>query len=239
MTEANPPAVDIRRADERFRTRISWLDSNHSFSFANHWDPGNTHHGRLLVNNDDVVAPGQGFETHPHRDMEIVTWVLDGSLVHQDSEGNRGVIYPGLAQRMSAGSGIMHSEMNPSATEPVRLVQMWVLPDTRGGEPGYQEADITDELDRGGLVKVASGLADAAPISIRQRGAELWAGHLAPGTSAAVPQAGHVHVFVATGAVDLAGTILRHGDAARLTNEAALTLAAETDGAEVLIWATT
>src|SRR4051794_26146840 len=103
MSNASAPTVDIRRADRRFKTRIGWLDSKHSFSFSNHFDPANTHHGLLLVNNDDIVTAGQGFETHPHRDMEIVTWVLDGSLVHQDSEGNKGVIYPGLAQRMSAG----------------------------------------------------------------------------------------------------------------------------------------
>src|SRR5690242_12861874 len=110
MTSA--PALDIRRAAERDRTRIGWLDSAHSFSFGSHYDPRNTHHGLLLVSNDDRVAPGTGFETHPHQDMEIVTWVLSGSLVHQDSEGNAGVIYPGLAQRMSAGRGILHSEKN-------------------------------------------------------------------------------------------------------------------------------
>ena len=106
--------VDVRRADERFATKISWLDSKHSFSFGPHYDPHNTHHGLLLVNNDDTVDPGTGFETHPHRDMEIVTWVLRGSLVHQDSTGHSGVIYPGLAQRMSAGKGILHSEKNDS-----------------------------------------------------------------------------------------------------------------------------
>ena len=106
--------VDIRRATQRATTRTPWLDSKHSFSFAEHYDPANTHHGLLLVNNDDVVAPGTGFDTHPHRDMEIVTWVLEGSLVHQDSTGNNGVIYPGLAQRMSAGRGILHSERNDS-----------------------------------------------------------------------------------------------------------------------------
>jgi len=125
----------------------------------------------------------------------------------------------------------------PSATEPVRLVQMWVLPDVRGGEPGYQEVDISDELSGGGLVKVASGL-PGAPISIRQRGAALWAGHLAPGSSVAVPQAEHVHVFIATGTADLAGTTLHEGDAARLTNEGEHTLAVAPDGAGVLIWAT-
>jgi redox-sensitive bicupin YhaK (pirin superfamily) len=108
-TEPLLPTVDIRRAGERFKTRLSWLDSKHSFSFSRHYDPSNTHHGLLLVNNDDVVSPGTGFETHPHQDMEIVTWVLRGSLVHQDSTGHAGVIYPGLAQRMSAGTGILHS----------------------------------------------------------------------------------------------------------------------------------
>src|SRR3954470_24533144 len=104
--------TEVRRAGERFSTRAGWLDSEHSFSFGHHYDPANTHFGLLLVSNDDVVAAGTGFETHPHRDMEIVTWVLDGQLVHQDSGGHSGVIYPGLAQRMSAGTGILHSEKN-------------------------------------------------------------------------------------------------------------------------------
>ena len=121
------------------------------------------------MSNDDVVAPGTGFETHPHRDMEIVTWVLDGGLVHQDSEGHSGVIHPGLAQRMSAGTGILHSEKNdswrltggPEHAEPVHFVQMWVVPDTPGIAPGYEQLDITTELERGGLVTVASGMARA------------------------------------------------------------------------------
>ena len=230
--------IDIRPAKSRFHTKIDWLDSWHSFSFAEHHDPNNTNHGLLLVSNDDVVAAGRGFGRHHHRDMEIVTWVISGQLEHRDSQGNHAIIYPGLAQRMSAGSGIMHSEMNPSPTEPVRLVQMWVQPDVRGGEPGYQEADITDDLARGGLLKVASGIADAAPITIRQRGAELWAGHLAPGSTVDVPAAGHVHVFVATGAADLAGTTLHEGDAARLTDEATRPLVVSGEGATVLIWAT-
>src|ERR1700724_3782048 len=130
-----PAAVDIRRADDRAKTKISWLDSKHSFSFGDNYDPDNTHHGLLLVNNDDIVKPGTGFDTHPHRDMEIVTWVLQGSLVHQDSEGHTGLIYPNLAQRMSAGTGIRHSEKNdaptanPDAGAPLDLIQMWVVPD--------------------------------------------------------------------------------------------------------------
>src|SRR4030081_2720830 len=112
MRVTTAATVDIRRADDRAKTKISWLGSKHSFAFGGHYDPTNTHHGLLLVNNDDIVKPGTGFETHPHRDMEIVTWVLQGSLVHQDSEGHNGVIYPGLAQRLSAGTGILHSEKN-------------------------------------------------------------------------------------------------------------------------------
>src|SRR3954463_13772434 len=111
------PEIDIRRADDRDHTSMGWLHSSHSFSFGDHYDPDNTHHGLLLVNNDDIVEPSTGFDTHAHRDMEIVTWVLQGELTHQDSAGNRGVIYPGLAQRMSAGSGILHSEKNDSRTE--------------------------------------------------------------------------------------------------------------------------
>ena len=162
------PHVDVRRADERFKTRLGWLDSKHSFSFSRHYDPANTHHGLLLVNNDDIVKPGTGFETHPHQDMEIVTWVLQGSLVHQDSEGHTGVIYPGLAQRMSAGTGILHSEKNDSwrlagetHSDPVHFVQMWVVPDEPGITPGYEQLEIDHELLSGHLVPVASGLARA------------------------------------------------------------------------------
>src|SRR6184192_430199 len=129
-------AIDVRRGDSRYRTHTGWLDSRHSFSFGNHYHPENTHHGLLLVSNDDVVKPGSGFMTHPHQDMEIVTWVLEGELEHQDTLGNKDVIYPGLAQRMSAGTGIWHSEMNPSGNAPVHFVQMWVLPDTERIDPG-------------------------------------------------------------------------------------------------------
>src|ERR1700710_1122254 len=188
-----PPTVDIRRHDERFKTRLSWLDSKHSFSFSRHYDPSNTHHGLLLVNNDDVVSPGTGVETHPHQDMEIVTWVLQGSLVHQDSTGHAGIIYPGLAQRMSAGTGILHSEKNDSwriqaerAKEQVHYVQMWVLPDESGITPGYEQLEIGNEILSGGLVPVASGMAQhdgAAAIRIKNRYAALHAARVQPGQS--------------------------------------------------------
>ena len=124
--------IDVRRADTRAHTKIDWLDSHHSFSFGPHYDPNNTHHGLLLVSNDDRVKAGTGFGTHAHQDMEIVTWVLEGRLEHNDSEGNHGELYPGLAQRMSAGTGIRHSEQNPSPVEDVHFIQMWVPPDTEG-----------------------------------------------------------------------------------------------------------
>jgi redox-sensitive bicupin YhaK (pirin superfamily) len=240
-TRTTGPAIDVRRADSRFHTQLPWLDSHHSFSFSRHYDPSNTHHGLLLVSNDDVVRAGTGFSTHPHQDMEIVTWVLDGELEHKDSAGHKGIIYPGLAQRMSAGTGIWHSEMNPAGDADVHFVQMWVLPDTERIEPGYQQLDINDELARGGLVPVASGRGHDAAIAIRQREAVLWAGRLAAGESVRIPDAPHVHVFVARGDALLEGAgpePLREGDAARLTAAGEMGLTAGRRGAEVLVWET-
>ena len=231
--------IDIRRSHQRFHTQISWLDSHHSFSFADHYDPENTHHGLLLVNNDDVVKAGAGFHTHPHQDMEIVTWVIDGELEHKDSEGNRGILYPGLAQRMSAGTGIQHSEMNPRTDKAVHFIQMWIPPDTQRIKPGYEQLDITRELESGGLIPIASGRGHPA-ISIKQKGAVLWGGWLKPLESVEVPDAPFVHLFIARGSATLEGVgDLQHGDAVRLTAGGAPRLTAGTKtGAEVLIWET-
>ncbi|MCI1280558.1 MAG: pirin family protein [Nitrospira sp.] len=231
-------AVDIRRAEDRFHSHIGWLNSRHSFSFSNHYDQENTHHGLLLVSNDDIVAPQSGFRTHPHRDMEIVTWVLDGELEHKDSEGNRGLLFPGLAQRMSAGTGIWHSEMNPLGDKPVHFIQMWVPPDTERINPGYEQLDINGELNKGGLIPIASGRGHHAAISIRQKGAVLWGGRLKPAESVQVPDAPYVHVFIAKGAAELEGAgALQTGDAVRLTAAGARRLTADrAGGAEVLIW---
>src|SRR5919199_2991093 len=197
------PTIDVRPAHSRFATRAGWLDSRHCFSFSSHYDPTNTHHGLLLVHNDDVVRPGFGFTTHPHQDMEIVTWVLDGELEHKDTLGNTGIIYPGLAQRMSAGRGIFHSEMNATRGGDVHFVQMWVLPDTERIDPGYEQLDINGELAKGGLVPIASGRGHDAAISIRQEGAVLWGGRLSPGEAAAVPDGQFVHVYIARGGAHL------------------------------------
>ena len=231
--------VDIRRAETRAHTQIGWLNSWHSFSFGRHYDPANTHYGLLLVSNDDRVAPANGFPPHFHRDMEIVTWVLAGRLEHRDSEGNHGELYPGLAQRMSAGTGIEHSEMNPSPTEQVHFVQMWVPPDTEGIAPGYEQRDVNRELDKGGLRPVASGQGHEGAISIHQRDAVLWGGRLQPDETTTVADGAHVHLFVAAGDVDLqdAGA-LAEGDAARLRSAGSRTLTAGPAGAEVLVWVT-
>ncbi|TLG18018.1 pirin family protein [Nocardia cyriacigeorgica] len=254
MSTLTTPHIDVHRGGDRMKTRISWLDSKHSFSFGQHYDPDNTHHGLLLVNNEDIVLPGQGFDTHPHRDMEIVTWVLSGSLVHQDSLGHSGIIYPGLAQRMSAGTGIMHSEKNdswrldgnrPAHDEPVHFVQMWVLPDEPGVDPGYQQLEIDDQLAGGGLVTVASGLPryrDRTAIAINSSHSALHVARLAatdpggPDSVVELPEALYLHVFIARGEVDMEGVgPLYEGDAVRMTRSGGQRITARMPS-EILVW---
>jgi redox-sensitive bicupin YhaK (pirin superfamily) len=210
MSRTTQPTIDIRHADTRFATDAGWLTSRHCFSFARHYDAANTHHGLLLVSNDDIVAPHTGFDTHPHQDMEIVTWVLSGELENNTSEA------------------------------PVHFIQMWVLPDAEGVDPGYQQLDINPELDRGGLVPIASGRGHEAAIAIRQYGAVLWGGRLKPGETVSVPDGQFVHVYVAGGGAQLENAgYLDTGDAARLTAAGAPKLTAHpTEGAQVLIWQT-
>ena len=229
--------AEIRRAADRAVTTTSWLKSRHSFSFGDQYDPDNTHYGLLLVNNDDIVVPRSGFDTHPHRDMEIVTWVLQGELTHQDSTGNRGVIYPGLAQRMSAGSGILHSEKNDSSTEPVHFVQMWVVPDETGISPSYQQHEIDPQLLGAGLLTIASGIpGHEAAITLHNRDAALHGARLQPGDSVSLPQAPYLHLFVPSGRATVEGVgELESGDAVRFSNADGERLTA-LDPAEVLIW---
>ncbi len=240
-------SLDLRPAPDRFATDWGWLDSKHSFSFGQHYDPRNTHFGLLLVSNDDVVDAGTGFETHPHRDMEIVTWVLEGSLVHQDSTGHSGVIYPGLAQRMSAGTGILHSEKNDAWTlsgeaehnAPVHFVQMWVLPDERNLTADYEQLDIGDELASGALVTVASGMSkhvDDRAIRIKQKDAAPYAARFGVGQQVQLPAAPFVHLYVARGQVTLEGAgRLEKGDAVRIAESEGQRVTASQD-AEVLVW---
>jgi len=230
--------VDVRPGSSRARTRTNWLDSRHSFSFGPHYQPENLSFGLLLVHNEDVVAPHSGFDDHAHREMEIVTWVLSGALTHEDSSGGRGVVRPGLVQRMSAGAGVVHSERN-EADEPVHFVQMWISPSKTGAPFSYVQADVASRLASGGLVPIASGLPrhrGEAAIDIRQRDAGLSVARLRAGESVDLPAAPYLHVFCARGEVSLAGrTSLAAGDAARLRNAGGDVLSASTDS-EVLVW---
>jgi redox-sensitive bicupin YhaK (pirin superfamily) len=229
--------VEIHRADDRFRTANEWLESRPSFSFGPHYDPANVGFGFLVAHNDETVAPGTGFGTHPHQDLEIVTWVLRGALAHRDSQGNSGDVHPGLAQRMSAGSGIQHSEWN-DGPDPVHYVQMWVRPDRLDLPPSYEQTEL--DLTTGELVPVASGLAKHASstaIHLNQPSAGMSVARLAPGGTITLPAAAYLHLFVATGTATLEGAgELRTADAVRLNGSDGERLTAGPDGAEVLVW---
>lgn len=207
----------IQRASERATYDHGWLQTSHSFSFASYFDPDNLNWGALRVFNDDVVAPGKGFGTHPHRDMEILTYVLDGELEHKDSMGNVGVVKPGGVQYLSAGAGIAHSEYNHSATDPVHFVQMWVVPHAAGLKPRYGQIDFTtaERLDR--WLAIASGEAGvAAPIAIWQD-ATAYVARLATAHLTKPVRAGrYAFLFVASGDVTLGAETLHAGDAARI-----------------------
>jgi redox-sensitive bicupin YhaK (pirin superfamily) len=224
-------SVTIVPSGQRRHVQAGWYDSRQSFT-----GPGNDQFGHLVVHNESVIAPASGFPQHGHRDMEIVTWIFSGSMDHADTEGNRTTIFPGLAQRMSAGSGIEHTEVNPSRTQPSHGVQMWVLPDRRT-EPDYAQADVSADLDSGALIPVASGSNPDAAVNLHQRGATLWAARLADGASVEVPDAAWVHLFVPLGAADLeAAGRLTAGDAARMSRAGSRRLQGTADLTEVLIW---
>jgi len=235
--------IEVRRADQRFLTRTDWSETHHSFSFGEHYDPGNVAFGPLLVNNDDVVHAGFGYADHPHSDAEIITWVLSGSLVHRDSHGNSGLIYPGLAQRMSAGSGIVHSERNDAyrldprrPEEPVHFIQMWVRPDESGTQPSYQQRELTLHDLAGDWLPIASGSHPDAVVGIGSDASTLWGSVLPAGTSRMLPDAELLHVYLARGTLDVE-TIgqLETGDSLRLSGPAQLRLTARTE-AELLVW---
>ncbi len=206
--------ITLRRSDDRGRFDHGWLDTRHTFSFADYRDPAHDRFRTLRVINEDVVAPGEGFGMHPHRDMEILTVVLSGSLRHEDSMGNGSVIRPGEIQRMSAGTGVLHSEFNASADEPVHLLQIWILPERRGLEPGYEQVAIP-QGGEGGLRRIASRRPGAGEVAIHQD-AEVLEGRLAAGAAAEhrlSPGRG-AWIQVASGSILLDGVLLRAGDGA-------------------------
>jgi redox-sensitive bicupin YhaK (pirin superfamily) len=229
--------MEIRRAGERFRTTSEWLDSRHSFSFGAHYDPANVGFGFLVAHNDETVAPGTGFATHPHQDLEIVTWVLRGALAHRDSQGNSGVVYPGLAQRMSAGSGIQHSEWN-DGDDPVHYVQMWVRPERLDLPPSYEQTEL--DLASGELIPVASGLskhAASTAIRLNQPAAGMSVARLAPAQGIQLPAAPYLHLFVATGTATLEGAgELATADAVRMAPSDGQRITAGSAGVELLVW---
>ena len=217
--------IAIRRAANRGLTRAAWLDSRHTFSFGDYHDPRHHNFRTLRVLNDDRVAPGGGFPMHPHRDMEIITYVLSGELEHRDSMGNGEIIHAGEWQAMHAGTGILHSEFNPSETEPVHLLQIWILPDRRGHSPGYQQRKFED-ADRPGSLRLVASPDGAARSLVIHQDARVYRAALGEGQSIRLelsPGRG-AYVHVASGAVRLNGEKLDAGDGAGLEQEPGLEL---------------
>jgi quercetin 2,3-dioxygenase len=228
--------IEIRRAGDRGHADHGWLRSFHSFSFADYWDPKHVEFGPLRVINEDRVAPGGGFATHGHRDMEIVSYVLDGELAHEDSTGTSSVIRPGDVQRMSAGRGVRHSEFNNSNEKPVHFLQIWIQPDELGIDPGYEQKYFAPDEKRGRLRLVASAGGADGSVRIRQD-ARLYAGLFdGPERGNLEVAAGRrIYVHLARGELTANGAALATGDALKLTDTATLTLS---DGvaAEVLVF---
>ncbi len=228
--------ITLRQSEERGRTQLDWLDSRHTFSFDQYYDPRHMGFSVLRVLNEDRVAPGAGFPTHPHRDMEIITYILAGALQHRDSLGNGSVIRPGDVQRMSAGTGITHSEFNASQTEPVHLLQIWLRPAAKGIVPGYEQKSFSEEVRRSRLCLVVSPDGRAGSLTIQQdaflyvtllgRG-ESVTHALAPGRSA--------YLHVARGRARLNGHELSAGDAAGVTVVSTLEVDSP-DGSELLLF---
>jgi redox-sensitive bicupin YhaK (pirin superfamily) len=228
--------MNVRPASERGHQNHGWLDTHHTFSFADYYDPDQMGFRALRVINDDSVAAGQGFGTHPHRDMEIVTYVLEGALEHKDSMGTGSVIRPGDVQRMSAGTGVTHSEFNPSKSEPVHFLQIWLMPRERGIKPSYEQKTFTAADKRGRLRVVASPDGRDGSVTLHTD-ATLYAGLFDKGETAKLTLAPkrHAWVHVARGKVRVSGKDLAAGDGASFSDEPAVTIEG-IDAAEVLLF---
>jgi redox-sensitive bicupin YhaK (pirin superfamily) len=228
--------IELRRSAERGHANHGWLDSYHSFSFADYHDPRHMGYASLRVINEDVVQPGQGFGTHGHRDMEIITYILEGALEHKDSIGNGSIIRPGDVQRMSAGTGVRHSEFNPSRDELVHLLQIWIEPDVMGIAPGYEEKHFDAASRRGRLRLIASSDARDGSVKIHQDAsvyAALLDGDERVTHTLAAGRKAYVHV--ARGSVTVNGQTLGAGDAVKISGEAAVAME-NGKGAEVLLF---
>jgi len=228
--------IKIRRSNERGHAQQGWLDSFHTFSFADYHDPQQMGFRSLRVINEDRVAGGTGFDMHPHRDMEIITYVLSGVLQHRDSMGNSAVIKPGEVQRMTAGTGVLHSEHNASPSEPVHLLQIWIVPESKGLKPGYEQKSFSSLFQTGGLHLVASRTGKDGSVHINQD-VNLYAGKLPAGHKQTIqlqPQR-HAWVQVASGAIEIENQELHAGDAAAVSGQPWVAVSAKT-AAEVLVF---
>jgi redox-sensitive bicupin YhaK (pirin superfamily) len=228
--------LKLRGSDERGRNRLDWLDSRFTFSFDRYYDPEHMGFGHLRVLNEDWVLPRGGFPMHPHRDMEIVTYILEGALAHKDSMGNGAVIKAGVVQRMTAGTGIMHSEFNPSDTDTTHLLQIWIHPREKGLTPGYEEKVIHGPGSDGSIRLVASPDARDGSVTIQQD-LDLFAGRLGAGKEFRVELSpgSKSWVQIAKGSAEVNGTTLQAGDGAAIWDEAEL-LARAVDDAELLVF---
>ena len=228
--------INLRKSSDRGHADHGWLQSWHTFSFADYHDPAEMGWHGLRVINEDIVQPGKGFGMHGHRDMEIVTWILDGALEHKDSLGNGEVIRPGEAQRMSAGKGVLHSEFNPSPDAETHLLQIWIEPNVHGVKPSYEQTFFPPEARRGRLRLIASSDGREGSVTIHQDAA-LYAALLAPGEAVrhALASGRHAYLHVARGAVRLNSQSLQGGDGAKIADETDLEIAATQD-AEILLF---
>lgn len=229
--------IHIRKSEDRGQADHGWLKAKHSFSFADYYDPDHMGYRVLRVINEDRVKPSNGFGTHPHRDMEIITYILEGALEHKDSMGTGSVIKPGDVQYMSAGSGVLHSEYNPSAQEGVHLLQIWILPDEKGAKPRYAQKNFADAEKHGKLRLVASKTGEQESIAVRQD-MKLYASVLDEGQSAELPlpKGRHAWIQVARGAVEVNGTRLEQGDGAAVDDVSSLAFTGRAKGAEILVF---
>lgn len=228
--------LDIRKSQDRGLANIGWLYSRHTFSFSNYYDPNQMGFSDLLVINDDIIQPTKGFGTHPHKDMEIFTYVLDGALEHKDSMGNGSMIYPGDIQMMSAGSGIFHSEFNPQTDKSVHLLQIWITPNQKGVTPRYQQVHFPDAEKRGQFRLVISPEGEQGALSVYQD-IRVYAGLLTGDEQATLTfaQSRYIYVHVAKGSIDINGTRLDAGDGARVRDETQL-IFSQGQEAEVLVF---
>jgi quercetin 2,3-dioxygenase len=228
--------ITVRKSDERGKTKIDWLDSRHSFSFGDYYDPAFESFGPLRVINEDWIAGGAGFPPHPHRDMEIVTYIIEGALSHKDSTGGGGTIRSGMIQRMSAGLGIVHAEFNALSDKPCHLLQIWIMPSKRGIAPSYEEKTIDEAAVRNHFSRIAGPEPQANEVRLVQD-AEIWAAKLDGDVEAihALNQGRKAWLQVAKGEVSVDGETLKAGDAAAITDQDKIAVRSKTQ-AELLLF---